>query len=274
LTKAAQSLVEAVDRYPRDGADENRLTELFATVVRSDRRLLSWLAGKAWGVAAPTNEWVAGGYQVKTQVTISPTSRPDLEVEFLGTSRPPGDGRLFCEHKLNAAEAEPQRLGYPDLRSSDKLVGIKSAVGPPLTGIPVVLTWSDVAREVDQLARTEMAQFGVDGRRWRSQIEDPHTPARELRRFELLEYLRRKDPAVRVNDPISTLDVATFARARATLYAIRDLFGLIVASHQLNDLRTADEGIVPRGSFAPDAPVYEAKEAKDSWSIALAPFSA
>jgi hypothetical protein len=217
---------------------------------------------------APTHEWVAGGYQVMTQATISPTSRPDLAIRFLGSSRPPGDGWLFCEHKLNAAETAPQRLGYPDLRPSDKLVGIKSAVGPPLIGIPTVLTWNDVAREVDQLARTAILRLGINGRRWRHHIDDACMPARELRRFELLEYLRRKDPAVHANDPLSTLDIASFARARASLYTIRDLFALVFASHQLDERRT-DEGIVPRRSFAPDAAAYEAKEAKDSWSVAL-----
>ena len=268
VPEAAQSIVEAVDRYPRDGADENRLTELFATLLRSDHEMVAWLTEKAWGNSELAREWIAGGYHVTTQATISVTSRPDLEIRFLGITQPPGNGRLFCEHKLNAAETAPQRLGYPDLRDADRLIGIKSAVGPRLTGISTVATWNDVARAIDTLARAESLRLGINGRRWRRHVDDPRTTSRELRRYEFLEYLRRKDPAVRTNDPLSTLDVATFARARSSLYTVRDLFGLIVASHQLDGLRT-NEGIVSRRSFGPDAAAYEVKEAKDSWSIAL-----
>jgi len=41
MPAAASSLIDAVDRYPSSGQEENRLTELFATVLADDADLVA-----------------------------------------------------------------------------------------------------------------------------------------------------------------------------------------------------------------------------------------
>jgi hypothetical protein len=264
MPAAASSLIDAVDRYPSTGQEENRLTELFATVLAGDADLVAWLAGKAWRIdQALAQRWAAVGYRVSTQAVISEAERPDMLITFLGPERPPANGRLFCEHKLTAAETAPQRASYPGLRPADRVIAIKSAYGAALTGFGRSVTWSEVAAHADLLARRAVGMSGR-GRRWRSQLREPGAPALQWRRYELIQYLSRKDPGVAQTDPLSTFDVSVYARARAMLFRARDLFRYVVHSEQLRD-RLGDEPGTHRQSQAPDDPPFELKEAKDSW---------
>jgi hypothetical protein len=257
------SLIEAVDRYPSAGQEENRLTELFATVLCYDEELVAWLAAKAWATEPERARiWAQGGYRIRTQAVISAAERPDLEIVFLGPNRPDGNGRLFCEHKLSALETIAQRAGYPSLHRCDRVVAIKSAAGPSVTGFRTVLTWSDVAARADLLARR--ATSGRGARRWRVLLREPGAPAVQLRRLELIKYLTRKDPGVAQTDPLSTFDISVYARARDMLFRARDLYRHIVHSEHLRD-RISEEPGEARRSNAPDDPAWEAKEAKDSW---------
>jgi hypothetical protein len=269
VPRAESSLLEALDRYPSFGQDENRLTELFAAILGHDRELVAWLAHKAWGASEETaRAWADGGYRVSTQTMISGTERPDLRVMFLGHDRPDGNGRLFCEHKLTATQTIGQLAGYPGLRTSDRVMAIRSAVGPPVSGFAVALTWNDVAARADLLARHHESARSGAGRRWESRLSSADVDALQWRRYELIKYLRRKDPSVAKAEPFSTLDVSMYARARATLFRARDLWRLVVDSTHLNDL-ISDEPGTDRQSYAPDDPPREAKEAKDSWGKVL-----
>ena len=52
MSRPPRSLLYAADRYPRRGAQENRLTEIFAEVLRTSPRLSRWLAAIAFEVEA------------------------------------------------------------------------------------------------------------------------------------------------------------------------------------------------------------------------------
>jgi hypothetical protein len=186
-----------------------------------------------------------------------------------GARRPAGNGRLFCEHKLGALETAAQRGAYSDLGSADKALVIKSLAGPPVVGFDHVLTWTSVARRVDRLAREKDQREHGTGRRWRARTHSPDASAIQCRRLELIEYLRRKDRDVQHSEPLTTLDIATFARARSILFRMRDLFELVVVDDSILQVVDVKETWHARRSYAPDEASFEAKEAKDSWAQTL-----
>jgi len=121
-----RSLLDSADAYPRAGARENRLTEIFAAVLRTTPELVRWLVRR--GFALETDEdlaWcTAGSYAVDTQFTLGDGSeRPDMRIWCPDADRP----KLFIEDKIDAAFTRAQKDGYRSIMSPDRVIAIVPA---------------------------------------------------------------------------------------------------------------------------------------------------
>jgi hypothetical protein len=212
----SRSLLAAADAYPLSGAPENRLTEIFAEVLRSSPGLVDWLFRE--GTRQLGSQWPVGeisDYDVSTQVGLSGgAQRPDLEIR-------PSDARwpsLFVESKLYAPFTTAQLSGYPK-----RTIGIVPAdrvpALAPQAAFPL-LSWTDVANAIDDIGH------GWAGRQWRGEAIAP-TAAGEYRLLhELFGYLQAQ-LQIRVYRPITADDLVVFERAEETLDLWDHLFDLV-----------------------------------------------
>jgi hypothetical protein len=183
MAVARSSLLHAA---AKSGA-EDRLTELFATVLAAHREL---------AVALFTEVGLAVGerFRVSTQVSVAPGERPDMVLEALGRNGAVV-ARLWSEHKVDARFGDRQRERY--------LAALRARDGPGklifvVRDVPTAredgdwrgFTWQEVAELVDRVGR----DWGGPG--WRVRAADPEAPAKQRLLYELLWYLEDKDLAV------------------------------------------------------------------------------
>jgi hypothetical protein len=231
LPVSARLLLEAADRRERHG--EDRLTEIFATVLRGEPRLMAWLAGEAFrDPALASVVWEQRHYAVSTQVWLSPKARPDMLVEV---GHPAARGRVICEHKSDAAVplTDAERVEYARHAGDQPLIAIvPTAWRPKLPKQYLRLTWHQVAQAADAIGRRHA------GRGWRRDAETPAAAAGQRLLHELISYLERHAVDDPIIEPLSQLDLVAFQRAKASLDAIRTLFEGIARHRSL----AGDEG--------------------------------
>ncbi len=155
MARAADLLLQAADRRVLIG--EDRLTEILATVLRHDRKLAAWFCARA-GVEIPED----GSYDVSTQVWLDASSRPDMLVrvrDVEGTV-----SRVLSEHKTHTKFRETQRFAYPETHRH--LIGlVRQSDDVPAAYRKV--SWSELARAADRIAREEPIDGRPAGRGWR-----------------------------------------------------------------------------------------------------------
>lgn len=219
-----RSLLSAADSYPLAGAGENRLTEIFAEVLRSAPLLVGWLVGEAEHLLAGTpSPLPVEGYEVTTQITFNRGSqRPDLQIIPRGPSE-----SIYFEIKLGADFTLAQRTTYPH-----RTVGIVPRERREEQDAPFeCLTWTDVARVSHTIGA------GWSGQDWRRYAICPDAPSQYRLLHELLTYLETNVEVV-VPQAITDADIPMYASAEATLGRWDLLIDLV--AKQL----TADPGIV------------------------------
>lgn len=191
------------DSYPLLGAPENRLTEIFAEVLRSVPALGEWLVAEgARRLGDDRPPPVSDRYDVTSQVSFyGGAIRPDLEITPAGHPT----HKMFVENKLTAAWTMAQHGGYPE-----RTVGIvpwERRDDPRAPFAP--LTWTDVAGQGHRIGRS------WSGPDWRDHAL-PDTPSQYRLLHELLTYLERKVGVV-VPRPLDDSDVSLYAGAEASL---------------------------------------------------------
>jgi hypothetical protein len=188
---SARLLLEAADRRERHG--EDRLTEVFATVLRGEPALLAWLASEALGVPGLASAaWRQQDYAIATQLWLSRTARPDMVIELSAHAGGNPLVAIVPTAWSGALPAEYRRV-----------------------------TWHQVAQAADAIGRHRA------GRRWRFAAEMPTASAGQRLLHELVSYLERHAVDQPIVEPLSQLDLVTFSRARAATEAVRRLFELI-----------------------------------------------
>lgn len=223
-----RSLLDSADVYPRASAPENRLTEIFAEVLRTAPDLVSWLASQAF---APTDEHTTSrwcqdaSYEVVTQFSIRDRGeRPHMRIRFTGVNRPKGDV-FYIENKLDARPTAAQGNDYA------------GAEGPVIVILPdtrrwreesrfVRLSWAGVAREISRLGRGWADEEKAG---WPDYAMRPDAPSQYRMLAELSRYLER-EIGVTVPSPLTPDDLLIVPRARAILDRWDRLFDLVQAS--------------------------------------------
>jgi hypothetical protein len=221
VRRAATTLLEAYTRSVLDG--EDRLTELFATLLQHDRHT-------AFNVAAAAGldvEAVTGlTVEVSTQESFV-FGRLDLEVMLRA---PDGTiwGRLWFENKL-WARFQPQQLErYGDalrkrpgrgrlcvLAPTSYEVRVPTAEERARFGGWTAMTWPQIAEIVAADGIEALARRPLDKR-----------TAIEQLRWELVQDLRRRGLALM--DPVGHLDIITVGREARTREVLTELWNRAV----------------------------------------------
>lgn len=218
MSRPPRSLLYAADRYPRRGAQENRLTEIFAEVLRTSPRLSRWLAAIAFEVEAIDED---ARMDVTTQFQLAGgAERPDIRVTLEGgPHRTPRT--FYIEDKLDALFTAAQQSGYPNARNAP-IVLIASKQRPEAHESFIQITWSEVAREAWVL--------GVDstspGLAWLDYAWTPDAPSEVRMLAELVAYLER-EMGVRPQASLTTKDLEVLPDAHAVVSRWEGLFTLI-----------------------------------------------
>jgi hypothetical protein len=183
VAPARKSLLDAATSRGK----EDRLTEVFATVLDVHDELASALFIE---VDLPLGE----RFQVLTQVTVVPGSRPDMTIHSLARNGAVVS-RLWSEHKLEAGFGLRQRERYlaalRELEGQGELIFI-------VTDAPTAreegdwrgFTWQEIGELVDRVGR----DWG--GHEWRTGALKADAPAKHRLLAELLWYLEDKELAV------------------------------------------------------------------------------
>jgi len=216
----AALLLRGIDRYPASRL-EDRLTEVLASVLRSDPQLVSWMAAQAWPEASAGHAGCE--YEVFPQAWASDKARPDIEVRFPRRREP--HNRLFLENKITAPPTREQEAGYRDLRPEDGLLLFAPAGYRQMDKRFIRLTWTQLAQKLFMLSRS----WG--GRKWRDMVLGPDVPGVHRLRHELLDYLEQK-LEVTVDESLSHLEVLSYGRATRSLCQVKDLFTRTIASEK------------------------------------------
>ncbi len=210
MDDAEHSLLDAADSYRPGSERENRLTEIFASVLRAAPRLVGWLSEQAFGVnAEAAQDWASSGYSVRTQRGLS-SGRPDMEIEFHDPARPP-TRLFFCENKIDAPPTPLQTAGYCGIESRIPILFI-SPTGERPNPRFVSIGWQQLADEVDQLGRRWAAEFNAGN--WRSSSMRPEAPSQYRMLAELLRYLERQNVGVKVAGPLTEHDLRVVPHLR------------------------------------------------------------
>ena len=179
-------LLDAADYFRRDGEPENRLTEIVAAVLRASPRLVAWLSAEAWSQDDDVAlGWVAGGYDVSTQVSLSGGGRPDMCITFRSKGPP---GPVYCENKIGAGPTQWQAKGYPGVGDAGGRLIVLSPQGWNLPGGSVALRWQDLADQVQQIGQDWVLS---DPSNWHARAVRPDAPSEYRMLLELLRYLVR-----------------------------------------------------------------------------------
>jgi hypothetical protein len=224
MARARKSLLDAVSSHGK----EDRLTEVFATVLDTHVELAAALFTK---VGLPVGE----RFQVFTQVSVVPGSRPDMLVHSLGRTGAVVS-RLWSEHKLDAGFGDMQRERYlaalDDLEGPRRLVLIvRDAPTAREDGDWRGFTWQEIGELVNAVGRT----WG--GRDWRQRALGPDAPAKHRLLGELLWYLEDKDLAV-----VHSLNADNLLAYKLMVETGRGLFALLERAAQNADALTPSHG--------------------------------
>lgn len=226
MPRAAELLLRAVERYGVAHA-EDRLTEIFATVLRLDRRLASWYCRNA-GI----DLHAADTYDVVTQVWLGPAGRVDMRLVVSGAA----DRRIrrvWSEHKVEAD------LRYSQLDSYAKATGdFGLAIVPDRREVPrdprwAKVTWTEVAMAARKIGRA------ASGARWRRTAVDPKATAGQRVLHEFVDYLERENLDVPNLDPVQHLDVIAYGRGQSAAEKVKTLF--FAASDRLSRVESLAE---------------------------------
>lgn len=215
MSSPVRSLLSAADRYPRRGAPENRLTEIFAEVLRTSPRLCAWLAQIAFPeLTAPA----ATTATVSTQFQLAGgTQRPDIRVVL-------GDGHTFyVEDKIDAESTAAQVAGYSATHDAPVVVVARQQ----RADLPHFKqrTWADVAHEIRQIG-TESASRADSG--WPAYAWTAQAPSEVRMLAELASYLER-ELQVTSQAALTTADLENLRAAQGTVSRWEGLFTLIEA---------------------------------------------
>lgn len=253
------TLLDAADSYSWAREPENRLTEIFAVVLRASPELVAWLARRAFPTAteATAQAWTRGGYDVDTQHVLPTRERPDLIIRFDGPEAPPG--RVVCENKIGADWTAAQRAGYEGLAPQDEVLLISPAEVPRYATRFASVSWDQIARAIFEIGRDWAHTNGSTD--WRADALRPDAPSQFRLLAELLRYLQRENLGAMVADPFTAVDVDTFARAEAALGRAEALIRLVSGALGRDGIGKPQpwqtDGV--RGSLS------------DGWSVTLGP---
>jgi hypothetical protein len=222
MPRPVRSLLYAADRYPRRGAQENRLTEIFAEVLRTSPRLARSVAGVAFkDIGGISDELCLA--EVTTQFQLAGgAERPDIRVTF--DDGPRGMQRVFyIEDKLYAGLTEAQKGGYtatgeapivliaPEHRDDVHPESFKQT------------TWSAVAAEAWRLGVESAASSPVG---WPEYAWTPDAPGEVRLLAEFAAYLEREID-VRSQASLTTKDLEILPDAQVAVLRWDGLFDVI-----------------------------------------------
>ena len=223
MPRARPELLAAARSYERSG--ENRLTELFATVLSSH-------AGLAAALLSDVGLTAGERFDVRTQERVGEGCIPDLVVRSLAAN---GSlvAELWSEHKTVSGFRPGQCEDYV------RLLGERGVAGRLLTitrdhASPTTeweqRTWQEIGELADGVGRA----WG--GARWRQEAAGPQAPARERLLHEFLWYLEQEGFAV--VRPVTIDDLRVL---QATADAAQGMAALIATTAErlgVTDLRS------------------------------------
>lgn len=212
---------------------ENRLTELFATILSTHRGYARRLFDRV-GIRLPEENV---RFEVFTQRLVAPGCRPDMVVSaYVGNEI---RGQLWSEHKTASDFRDLQLEDYlgalnelrarERVRQSDSfqasLISIVNNPSEEESEHWVALTWQDVAELANQ------GGFAWEGKRWREAAREPDAPAQQRLLHEFLWYLEQKGFAV--TEPLNPEHVEALRLMADTTEAFEAL--LERAAHHMAD---------------------------------------
>jgi len=128
---------------------------------------------------------------------------------------------VLSEHKTHTKFRETQRFAYPETHRH--LIGlVRQSDDVPAAYRKV--SWSELARAADRIAREEPIDGRPAGRGWRQRALEPEVLGRLRVLHELLSYIERSDVEVTAHTRIEHLDVLAYGRATHALEVVEDLF--------------------------------------------------
>lgn len=212
MGRAREELLDSA--VSNSNSRENRLTEVFASVLDCHDALARALFGRA-GVELPDGEL---RFEVFTQRAVAPGARPDMVVlAFRGATLA---AQLWSEHKVGGGafrdlQLEDYHGALAKERAPGRLVGIVADVESDTTAGAdwSLLTWQEVAELANGIGRA-WGKGGGAHRDWRTAALDPTAPARERLLHELIWYLEEEHGAV-VN-ALDTDNLHAFVHAEET----------------------------------------------------------
>jgi hypothetical protein len=212
MPDARKELLDAAASY--SAGSENRLTELFATVLDSHEAFAAALFEK---VGLPVGQ----RFVVRTQEKVSQGCRPDMLVRSVRT----GGGlvsELWSEHKTTSGFRHGQREDYVRAMAAKSVptclltVTGEYSTDPP--GAWAHLSWQQIGELADAVGRASGTEH------WRDAALESGAAARERLLHEFLWYLEREGYAV--TRPLSSADVSVFSGYLATLDVLEALMEL------------------------------------------------
>jgi len=219
-----KTLLEAADSYPQWGVPENRLTEIFAEVLRTSPQLTAWLIRHRIPELADLN---GKPYDVKTQFILDGGSeRPDMQIDIDGVGR-----YIYVENKLDAELTHAQANGYAAVRDPHVLLAIVPAGRVSEFSFPPnfqVLTWEHVSSESYRIGR----DWGKGA--WRLGALSPAAPGEYRLLAEFCRYFE-EDLGMSIGEPVDRADVAVLAGAEVALQRWNDLRDLVTRKLGDND---------------------------------------
>lgn len=213
---------------------ENRLTELFATILSTHRGFARRLFDRV-GIRLPEE---SVRFEVFTQRLVAPGCRPDMVVSaYVGNEF---RGQLWSEHKTASGFREFQLEDYlgalNELRAGERArqpgsfqASLVSIVAHPTEEESehwIALTWQDVADLANE------GGHAWEGKRWREAAREPDAPAQQRLLHEFLWYLEDKE-GFAVTEPLSPKHVEALRLMADTTEAVEAL--LERAAHHMPD---------------------------------------
>jgi hypothetical protein len=226
MPAARKELLDSARSYARSG--ENRLTELFATVLATHGELVGSLFER---IGLPVGDRV----EVRTQEQVAPGCIVDLVVR---TRRANGAlvSQLWSEHKTVSGFRHEQREDYQRALEASPgeggLLTITVDNADDGAGAWHRLTWQQVGELIDGVGRVT-----ADGRPWRQAALAPDAPARDRLLHELLWYLEQEGFAV--SRPLLASDVDVFKGVVDTYTVLDTLLGR-AADHMGDHVKGSD----------------------------------
>lgn len=221
MRAAARTILEALDRFPYDRR-EDRLTEVFAYVLRTVPELTHWLIGCVDTLADPCRSEPA---EIFTQGAIVGSGRPDLRVEYKDRG---GEQRvLLSEHKINSPLTPFQRAGYPGWERDALILIVPDGAGYQQAEFAGCLTWLDVAEALVKLGERPASE------QWRAAAFKPQAPSSLRCLHELLRLLEIEDVGVNRMDAIDDAAVKAYARMADVRDMLETFLRLIARDERL-----------------------------------------